>query len=650
MFDSGLNSVLEKVTPMLPMAFGLAGILYLWISIQMSRAASDASTSAVSYFLFLIGAMVMGASFSYGSTESNLYGIGRVLSNFAGSFIPVVLYVIYREYTVSPAKRYVIAILSIIPIATTVLTITNPLHHLIWTVIETDVGSRFSMATEHEWFNKVQAPFAYTLFGYSVVAMAGRLPTITRAHRNKILLLLICAVLPYIVSFANTILGIGPIEFPFTASSLVLLLPLYWWASIVLRAHNFSPLAYQTMFDHVRDPIIVLDRSQRIVSANLPAQVLLEASENELIGQGLWEDLPEAKAALLASNEADLKQTVRLKSDKFYELNVAPLEASDGRLQGTVVICRDVTERKRALNALADSEHLVRTLIEHSSNGILRFARDERDTGKYRCIFANRSAERYLRDGESTLVGMPLEKLDSLQPQKLIGVFGGDNMDSDKPRNLEFETELNDGETWVRMVCESIGKDFSVTLIDITSRKHNEHKILADALRDPLTGVLNRRGFEKSAADCIVPNQPGAVFYLDLNHFKSINDRFGHRAGDALLKAFGHRLEFCLRPEDVLARLGGDEFAIILPGVSTEEAKLVAERLVETAAEAYIIQGQEIVCSASVGIALMPQHGDELWHLVSIADQAMYNAKSIGQGEAANDRAAYIEASIASEA
>ena len=626
----------------------ITAVIYLGLAVRVTRSSPQHANNVIAFLLFLVGALVAGSAFSFGTEDPNIYGIGRVLSFFASGFLPVAFYFIYREYTVGPPNTVFIALLSIIPIATTLLALTNSMHNIIWAAVETETGFRFTDISEHYWFNRVHAPFMYGLIAFTLVALAGRLQTIALAHRRTVVLLLGCTLFPFAVNIGNRVFGLGSPDFPYTALTLMLLLPLYAYVSVSMKFYEFSPVAYQTLFDHVRDPIFVLDHDEMIVCANKSAQELLGGTERELIGQRLWEDFPEAKEILRHASELGLTQTLRFNKDYIYELSVGPLTGPKGQSLGMVVVCRDVTERRQAQSQLADSEHLIRTLIETSSNGILRFGRDRNDLGvRFRCVFANRAAETYLGCGTGTLVGMPLDKLAQLSPERLIAHFSDE---SGQQSTLSFEAaaEQTDDESWLRIIGEPVGDDFSVTLIDITQRKRNEDKMLADALRDPLTSVLNRRGFEKEGAASIHAHEIGAVLYLDLNHFKTINDRFGHQAGDALLKAFGHRLEFCLRPEDILGRLGGDEFAIVLPGVSVEDAKHVAERLVQTASEAYIIQGQEIKCTASVGIALMPKHGEELWHLISVADQAMYNAKSLLQDdEAANDPAAYVEAATA---
>ncbi len=622
--------------------FAIAAVVYVGVAIRVTRSSPQHANSVMAFLLLLIGILVGGTAFSYGTDDPNIYGIGRVMVFFASGFMPVAFYIVYREYTDGRPSPVLIAMLSVIPIAASLLAVTNSMHNMIWITEVTDTGVAFTDVSEHSWFNRVQAPFMYGLFLYSAIALAGRLPTIAPAHRRTVLLLLGCAILPFTVSVSNIYLGMGPPDFPFSSLSFVVMLPLYGYAAVSMRFYEFSPIAYQTLFNHVRDPIFVLDHEERIVCANRSAQELLGGSEPELIGHNLWEDFPEARDIVRKAAELDLTQTLRLHKDDIYELSVGPLVGPKGQNLGMVVVCRNVTERRQAQSQLADSEHLIRTLIETSSNGILRFAQDRNSKEtRFRCIFANRAAESYLGCGTGTLVGMPLDKLAELEPERLIGHFADESANQS---TMSFETaaERDDGKFWLRVVGEPVGDDFSVTLIDITQRKRNEDKMLADALRDPLTGVLNRRGFESEGTSLVRSSEQGAVLYLDLNHFKTINDRFGHQAGDALLKAFGHRLEFCLRPEDILGRLGGDEFAIVLPDIGLEDARHVADRLVQTAAEAYIIQGQEIKCAASVGIALMPEHGEDLWTLISVADQAMYDAKAQADDDAANDGAAFM--------
>lgn len=156
------------------------------------------------------------------------------------------------------------------------------------------------------------------------------------------------------------------------------------------------------------------------------------------------------------------------------------------------------------------------------------------------------------------------------------------------------------------------------------------------AFQDPLTGLLNQTAFEASVKTALANakrhNHNLALLFIDLDHFKNVNDTMGHDVGDLLLKEVAERMQSCLREEDILARMGGDEFAIALTELRSEDdAGLVAQKIIEVLIEKFILNRKEAHIGASIGIATYPETDNSLIGLLKYADIAMYRAKEVGR-------------------
>ncbi|MCF8722335.1 diguanylate cyclase (GGDEF)-like protein/PAS domain S-box-containing protein [Nitrospina gracilis] len=171
---------------------------------------------------------------------------------------------------------------------------------------------------------------------------------------------------------------------------------------------------------------------------------------------------------------------------------------------------------------------------------------------------------------------------------------------------------------------------------DITERKQLEEQIRQMAYYDPLTGLLNRNllndRLEVALTAASVANEKVGILFLDLDHFKTINDTLGHDLGDLLLKQVADRLKKVVRQEDTVARMGGDEFVIVVPNL-TKEDEIVdrAQKVLEVLAPIYRIQNHELYITCSIGISVFPDDGQEIDTLLKHSDLAMYRAKERGR-------------------
>ncbi len=209
---------------------------------------------------------------------------------------------------------------------------------------------------------------------------------------------------------------------------------------------------------------------------------------------------------------------------------------------------------------------------------------------------------------------------------------------------VEFRQRKKDGEwIWILSVGAIVEYDANGdplrmlgTHLDINEKKQAEALIWQQANIDTLTGLPNRRMFNDRLEHDLQKSRrtglPLAVLFIDIDHFKHVNDTLGHAIGDALLIEAAARLQACVRESDTVSRLGGDEFTVSLPELrGSEHVETIAENIIEKMSEPFMLGGEDVFLSASIGITLFPGEAETLDDILRHADQAMYAAKAGGR-------------------
>jgi diguanylate cyclase (GGDEF)-like protein/PAS domain S-box-containing protein len=575
------------------------------------------------------------------------YVVAAKVKYSAVAVVPPILLLFLLRYSerASAWRSAHLAALFAVPALTIAMVWTNELHEWMWAHPPLGPGGERSIRMPWgPWFWWVHIPYSYALTGLSVALILGELVRGSKLQRPQIALLLAGVLLPFVVNVAFTSgllqSELGPTPIAFVATGL-----LFSWGFVRRDLFGLAPVAYQTVFEHMQDGVLVVDPTSRIVNLNRAALAMTRCPPDQALGHRIEDALPDDPALAAAlREERDVRVECSLPDGRRMEIDVSSLRIAGRRTRSRVILLRDVTERERNLMALRESEALVRGIVDYSPNGILRLRAVRGPDGEVRdfvCVFANPAAAAQIGRPQAELVGRPFKGV--VHPHT-AGLFQAFREVVHSRESCEVERSLSRAgrERWLRFLAAPAGEDLIVTCVDVTQGKNRELAMEAAAAQDPLTGLLNRRGFEADAPsllrDAKGAERPCALLYADLDRFKEVNDRLGHEAGDLVLCEFAARIQRCTRGPDLMARLGGDEFVLLLLDTGLDGALWVAERLLTSSHQPIRVDDQEVDCTASIGIALHPEHAPELKALVQAADRAMYDAKARGGGVAVAKR------------
>lgn len=403
----------------------------------------------------------------------------------------------------------------------------------------------------------------------------------------------------------------------------------------------------QDLYDHAPCGYFSLDATGVFVRANATAIAWLGCSHDAVIDKRRPTDfLDDEGRAVFEQNfpvlltqgrmgPLEFELSSRTGSVRRVSMVATAIRDDEGRFVHSRSVMYDITELDRMRRQLAQVNREQTAMLDSDLVGITRL--------KNRVVvWKNRALERMFGYSEGELEGQPLRMLYLDEPSyQELGQAAYPVLAEGKHYRTQLRMRRKDGSPiWIDMSAVLLSAETGESMwmmLDITSMKLHQERAERAALHDGLTGLPNRVLLMDRLSQALASAQRDdtrvAVCFIDLDGFKTVNDRLGHAAGDRLLQVIGRRLEACVRANDTVARLGGDEFVLVLTQLHVDNQHApVLERVRQMVAEPVeLLEGQIGRVTASIGVATCPDHACEAGRLLSIADEAMYADKASGR-------------------